>query len=237
MRTLVISDIHGNIDALRALDESFDNVILIGDIVDYGPDPAACVDFLRGKNIFRARGNHDHAVAFCVDCETAAGPYRALSLASRDYTMKILDAGQKRWLGEAETAVWVNHGALRMFACHGAPSNHMYKYLSTKLTDEELAREVASVEADIILVGHTHKPFIKQVDGKLLVNVGSVGQPRDGVARICYAIIEDGEPEIRRADYDVTAAVSKTKSLPLDENLREQLIHLLENAEAPPTET
>lgn len=238
MRTLVLSDIHGNIDALLALDEPFDNIILLGDIVDYGPNPAECIDWLqqRAGRVIRARGNHDHAVAFCQDCQTPKGPYRHLSLVSREYTATILDDGQKQWLGEAQTSVLVDQGSVRIFGCHGAPSNHMYKYLTPHTADEELELEVGSVDADIICTGHTHQPFIKSFNGRLLVNVGSIGQPRDGIARICYAVIDDGEVEIKRADYDVAAAVEKVGSMPVEAAVRQQLVFLLENAQAPPVD-
>ncbi len=235
MRTLVISDIHGNIDALTAVfDEPCDNIVCMGDIVDYGPSPRDCVEFLREWDIIRARGNHDHAVAFCADCQTPDGPLRKLSVSSRQYTTQALDNLQKSWLGEADTGVYAGHGSQRIFAAHGAPSNHMYKYLSPRLTDEELLGEVESVDADIICVGHTHQPFIKRLDGKLLINVGSVGQPRDGIAKACYAIIENGDAEIRRVAYDVQAAVAKTRVLPMEEAEIWQLVYLLEKAKAPP---
>ncbi|MHB1361250.1 MAG: metallophosphoesterase family protein [Thermoleophilia bacterium] len=230
MRTLVISDIHGNIDALQAIDEQYDNIVCTGDIVDYGPNPRECIEFLRERNVIRARGNHDHAVAFCQDCQTPKGPLRRLSLASREYTEKVLSDGEKSWLGEAETSVQTGHDGLRIFAVHGAPSNHMYKYLLPQTSDEVLAKEVASVDADIIVIGHTHQPFIKRFDGKVLVNAGSVGQPRDGIAKACYAIIEDGAVEIRRAEYDVAAVVAKTRAIPIDKSLRERLAYLIENA-------
>lgn len=236
MRTMVISDIHGNIDALTAIDESYDNIICLGDIVDYGPSPRECVEFIMELEVHRVRGNHDHAVAFCKDCQTPHGPYRHLSLVSREFTTNILGDREKKWLGEAETSVRVEHDGLSIFAVHGAPSNHMYKYLTLHTPDEELAREADTVDADIILTGHTHQPFIKKINGKLVVNVGSVGQPRDGNLGACYAVIENGEVEIRRAGYDVAAVVGKTLAMPVDEPVRTQLVYLLEQAKAPPPE-
>jgi len=236
MRTLVISDIHGNIDALRSIDEPCDNIICLGDIVDYGPDPRACIEYFYDRQVLRSRGNHDHAVAFCVDCQTPHGPYRRLSLLSREYTAAILDDTEKHWLGDAPTSVTMEHDGLRIFAVHGAPSNHMYKYLSPRTSDEDLAREVAEVDADIIFVGHVHQPYVKSFDGKQLVCVGSVGQPRDGIPSACYAIIENGEVEIRRASYDVEAAVKKTRSMPLEGPVIDQLVYLLEEAKPPPVQ-
>jgi putative phosphoesterase len=233
MRTLVISDIHGNIDALKAITEPCDKIICIGDIVDYGPSPKECIEFLQARELVRARGNHDHAVAFCQDCQTPKGPLRQLSLSSRQYTMDVLDNADKEWLGEAETDAWAEHEGLLVYAVHGAPSNHMYRYLTPDTPDDVLSQEAALVEADIICVGHTHKPFIREVDHKLFVNVGSVGQPRDGIPEASYAVIEDGEVELRRTEYDIEAAVGKTSALPLKEAVIDQLVYILRKAKTP----
>lgn len=234
MRTLVISDIHGNIDALESIGDSFDNIVCMGDIVDYGPSPADCVQYLREREIFRSRGNHDHAVAYCKDCRTPKGPLRNLSVTSRTYTLAALSDADKLWLGETDTAVTVRQDNLTIFAVHGAPSDHLYKYLTPQTPDEILLEELDLVEADIILTGHTHLSFIKHFNGKTLVNVGSVGQPRDGIAKASYAVIEDGRVELRRSAYDVEAAVAKTRALPLDSAAIDNLVYLLENARTPP---
>jgi putative phosphoesterase len=234
MRTLVISDIHGNIDALTSIGDSYDNIICLGDIVDYGPRPAECVQFLQGRQVIRTRGNHDHAVAYCKDCRTPKGPFRHLSVTSRTFTLATLSDADKQWLGEAETAATAANNGLDIFAVHGAPSDHLYKYLTSHTPDKDLAQEVDLVEADMIFTGHTHQPFIKELNGKLLVNVGSVGQPRDGIAKACYAVIEDGKVEIKRSEYDIEAAVAKTRDMPLDAAVIDNLVYLLENAQAPP---
>lgn len=235
MRTLAISDIHGNIDALQAIDEDYDNIVCMGDITDYGPDPVACIEFLQERDVIRAVGNHDCAVAFRVDCRTPSGPYRSLSIASREHTWSVISDMQARWLGKGDAGVYADHGSLRLFACHGAPSDLMYKYLTPHTSDEELAQEAAMVGADIIVVGHSHMPFVKRLDGKTIVNVGSVGQPRDGIPKVCYAIIENGEAEINRAEYDVESVVAKTRaSMKIDPGVLEQIIYILEKAKAPP---
>lgn len=234
-RTLVISDIHGNIDALRAIDEPCDGIICLGDIVDYGPSPRECIDYLREREVLRARGNHDHAVAFCKDCRTPDGPLRQLSVSSRTYTMQVLGEAETRWLGEADTSVRAELDGRRVFAVHGAPSDHMYKYLAPRMPEDVLHQEVMSTGADIVFVGHTHHPFIKEFDdGKLLVNVGSVGQPRDGIPKASYAIVENGSVRLKRAEYDVEAAIARTRTMPLPAPVRERLVSLLEHGRTTP---
>ncbi|MHB1325357.1 MAG: metallophosphoesterase family protein [Thermoleophilia bacterium] len=235
MRTLVISDIHGNIDALRAIDEPCDRVVCLGDIVDYGPEPAACIDYLRNLTVplLRVRGNHDNAVAFRVDCACGEA-FKHLSLLTREYMWQVLDREQLEWIGEPETSLKLESGGSSIYATHAAPSDNLFRYLTPETGDEELALELKTASADIVLTGHTHKPFIRKIDGRLMVNVGSVGQPRDGIPRASYAIIEDGRVELKRVDYDLAAAVARLRAIPLDPAAIGELVYILEHADTPP---
>lgn len=232
----MLSDIHGNIDALRAIEEPCDSIIFLGDMVDYGPEPAACMELLKdrgGEKLLRARGNHDNAVAFRVDCACGEA-FKHLSVATREYMWEILDDQQLKWLAEPATSLEMEIDGQRIFAVHAAPSDHMFKYLRPGTPEEELSGEAALVDADIILTGHSHQPFLRDFGGKLLVNVGSVGQPRDGIPQASYAVIENGAVELKRIGYDVEAAVAKTRALPLDDLVKEQLAYILKNATEPP---
>ena len=98
MRLLLIADIHGNYEALQTvLEIPHDRAICLGDIVDYGPDPDKCIDLLRKKAIPTIRGNHDNAVAFKVDCQCGY-KYKHLSIATREYTWKVLDRDRMEYL-------------------------------------------------------------------------------------------------------------------------------------------
>lgn len=235
MRALVISDIHANIDALRAIDEPCDAVVCLGDIVDYGPEPAACIDYLRNLTVplLRVRGNHDNAVAFRVDCACGEA-FKHLSILTREYMWQVLDREQLEWIGEPETILKLESGGSSVYATHAAPSDNLFRYLTPETSDKDLALELKTAGADIVLTGHTHKPFIRKIDGKLMVNVGSVGQPRDGIPRASYAIIEGGQVELKRVDYDVAAAVAKLRALPLNPAAIGELVFILEYADTPP---
>lgn len=238
MRTLVLSDIHGNIDALEAIAEPFDRIIFLGDIVDYGPEPGACIHFLRrveagGRPVLRVRGNHDNAVAFRMDCGCGEA-FHHLSVATREYMWQILGEAEQEWVGSPPTSLETTDTGRRIFAVHAAPSDHLFKYLRPDLPAAELDSEAAGVDADIILTGHSHMPFLHQAGEKLLVNVGSVGQPRDGIPQVSYAVIEGGRVELKRTRYDVERAVERIEELPLDKLVREQLIHILRYATNPP---
>ena len=233
MKLLVISDIHANIDALDAIDEEYDQLLCLGDIVDYGPEPAACIEQLQ-KPLLRIRGNHDNAVAFHVDCGCGEA-FRHLSVETREYMWQVLGEEQTSWLGGVEPLLETEIDGKHIYAVHAAPSDPLFKYLPPETTDEELEREAALAPvADIILMGHTHKPFMREIGGKLMVNVGSVGQPRDGIPKASYAVIEGGEVRLERVEYDIERAVARILELPLDELAREQLAHILRHASGPP---
>ncbi len=235
MRSLVISDIHANIDALQAIDEPCDRVVCLGDIVDYGPEPVACIDYLRKLNVplLRVRGNHDNAVAFRMDCGCGQA-FKHLSTITRKYMWQVLDRRQLEWIGEPATSFELDLEGRRLYATHAAPSDNLFRYLVPETSNSDLAAELELAGTDIVLTGHTHKPFIRKIGGRLMVNVGSVGQPRDGIPRASYAIIEDGRVELKRVDYDVAAAVARLRAIPLDPAAIGELVYILEHADTPP---
>ena len=234
MRTLVISDIHANIDALRAIDEPCDQVLCLGDIVDYGPEPAACIDYLKDLTVplLRVRGNHDNAVAFRVDCACGEA-YKHLSVETREYMWEVLDDDRLTWLGEPATSVELDSGGKRVLAVHAAPSDNLFKYLTPDTSEKEIADELAATDASIVLTGHSHHPFTRQLGGRLLVNVGSVGQPRDGIPQVSYAVLDDGRVELKRIGYDVEAVVAKLEALPLKPRTIEELVYILRHGQTP----
>jgi putative phosphoesterase len=193
----------------------------------------SCIEFLRREpRLLRVRGNHDNAVAFRMNCGCGEA-YLHLSTASREYMWQVLGEEDLAWIGEPGTSLQLESGGRSILAVHAAPSDNLFKYVTPETTDEELAAEAELTGADIILMGHTHRPFRREAGGKLLVNVGSVGQPRDGIPMASYALIENGEVELKRVAYDVGAAVAKVRALPLDKQVIAELVHILEHAGMP----
>jgi len=207
MRILVVSDIHANEAALRAVyqAEEPDAVFCLGDLVDYGPDPAPCVAWVRAHASATVLGNHDDALARGIRCRCGA-PVQALSDATQDLARQALGLEEIEWLGARPLQMEIAIGGVRFLLVHATPADPLFTYLRPDETDAWI-RAVESVDADVVLVGHTHLPMVLTAGSRMIVNPGSVGQPRDGDPRASYAIIDDGVPALRRAPYDVEATV------------------------------
>ena len=212
MRTLVLSVIHGNLEALRAVlaAEVVDEVLCLGDLVDYGPRPAEVLDLVRRHARLAVRGNHDTAVALGVPCRSAPA-FRALSEASRELTVPMLTEHDRSYLAELPVRATLEVDGLRLEMLHAAPDDPLYHYLPA--TDVAgWRRALRGLPADLVLVGHTHLPAVLEIEGKLLVNPGSVGLPRDGDPRASYAVLSDGRAELKRVGYDVEATVKALRA-------------------------
>lgn len=203
MRVLVVSDLHGNEAALRAVSraEEPDVVLCLGDLVDYGPAPGACVAWARANAAATVRGNHDDALVRGVRCRCGRD-VQPLSDATQDLARRALGPEDVAWLATLPREARVEVGGVRFLLVHATPADPLFTYLRPEEVDA-WARAVEAVDADVVLVGHTHLPMVLKLGSKLVVDPGSVGQPRDGDPCAAYALLEDGVPSLRRAAYDV----------------------------------
>lgn len=204
MKILLLADIHANWPALSAIDESFDACLFLGDLVDYGSNPAPCIDWVRANARFAVRGNHDHAVAQRIVAKGGSG-FRELAAATRPLNWRVLAPHHLKYLARLPvTASFVLDG-LRFLLVHATPRDPLDEYLIDDPAGWNL--RLQGIEADIVCVGHSHVQFHLDLNGVQIVNPGSVGQPRDGDPRCAYAVIEDGRISFRRVAYDIDAAV------------------------------
>lgn len=228
MKTLVVSDIHSNLEALEVvLDEPHDNVLFLGDLIDYGPNPKECFDLLKASNILGiVKGNHDHAAAFNVS-DRCSPEFYEMSAQTREFTMTQLSRDELDFLGALPTSANVEVDGLNIFMAHASPQDHMYKYFTGGISDDELRTEMSGVAADIVLVGHSHLPFIKNSQDLLVVNPGSVGQPRATLAKTCYALMDNGEIRLRQKSYDYKKTIKKIEKMPITKEAKASLGALL----------
>lgn len=208
MRTLVLADIHSNWTALAAIREEFDRCLVIGDLVDYGTDPVPCIDWVRQHATHAVRGNHDHAVAQHIPPRNGGG-FRRLAAATRPWHWEVLDASRMKYLARLPVTERCQIDGLRVLLVHATPRDPLDEYLG--MDAAAWGERLANVDADLVCVGHTHQPYLLDVNGRRVLNPGSVGQPRDGDPRAAYAIIEDGRIELRRVEYDVEASIDQMR--------------------------
>ncbi|HEU4384413.1 MAG TPA: metallophosphoesterase family protein [Anaeromyxobacteraceae bacterium] len=224
MRVLVVSDIHGNTEALRAVATAagpVDRIVCLGDTVDYGPRPVETVRWIMQYAESSVRGNHDNAVAFDAPCRSAPA-FRRLSEESRKLTVPMLGEGERAFLAGLPETAEIEVGGLRLALVHAAPSDPLFRYLRPSDV-EAWRREVEPIDADLILVGHTHLPMVLDLGNKLVVNPGSVGLPRDGDPRAAYAILDGRTPRLGRVAYDVDATVRDLKAWGLPDDVQQGL--------------
>lgn len=231
----VLSDIHGNVDALIAVEAHLeaaggaDRVLILGDLVDYGPEPAAVIQWARERADHVVRGNHDHAVATGQPCRSSPAFLQA-SIATRAHFAGRLPARDIDYLRALPLTAHVEIDGLRMHLVHACPSDALFFYIRPDAPECDWAAALQGTpeETDLVLVGHTHLPFVKQCGRLTVVNPGSVGQPKDGQPHASYATIEeDGRVRLQRVAYDVERAVSRLMGLDLPPDVAQQLVSVL----------
>ena len=204
MRILLLADIHANWPALQAIHEPFDVCLVLGDLVDYGLEPSPCIDWVQRHATHAVRGNHDHGVAQFVKVQGKSG-FKYLTGVTRSFTQERLSAEDRRFLGALPVSRRVTLESTRFLLVHATPRDPLDEYANA---DVDLwKRRLENVDADVICVGHTHMPYVLEVGNKLVINPGSVGQPRDGDPRASYAIIENQRVELKRIEYPVEDTV------------------------------
>lgn len=225
MRIVIISDIHGNAESLSALPAHFDELWVLGDLVNYGPEPGVVVDFVRAHATVVARGNHDDAVGFHRDPHCSP-PYRQMAKETMDYTRSVLSQDKIGYLAGLPLTAERTVAGKKFLLCHAAPSDPLYKYVPaySPLWESELKL----ISADVLLVGHTHTPFVQTIGRQVVINPGSLGQPKTGNTKACYAIWEDG-PILQSAEYQLDKTLSKVDKMPVSPQVRDDLKAVLQS--------
>ncbi|GMU21669.1 MAG: phosphoesterase [Phycisphaerae bacterium] len=238
MRLLIISDIHANPWALAAVEQDagqFDHVICAGDAVNYGPAPTVTIEWLRQHGAITVRGNHDHAVAFHADPKASLAK-QPLALAMRDWTRAQLGPDDLAWLARLPLSLRWEIGGVHFAVTHATPIDPLYDYRLTPRGCDAILDDVdGKVQADVLVVGHTHFPLIRRHGNLQIVNPGSLGQPLDGDARAPYLLWEDGVIHARRVRYDMEPTLGALRQLPVDAAVRDELVAMLQQASISPT--
>ena len=147
------------------------------------------------------------------------------------YTESVLTDEQKAYLRHLPTTAQRDVDGKRFHLCHATPSDPLFRYGPAE--PAFWTQEAAAVNADVLLVGHTHLPFILDLGAQRVVNPGSVGQPKHGRCEACWALWEDGRITLKSQPYNVGATVGRLLGLPIDESIRRQLSDVLRSGSPP----
>lgn len=248
-KVAILSDIHGNLEALAAVLSDLEHrgvgeIVCLGDIVGYGPDPVACVDEIRQRASVTICGNHDEALL-----RGALGfnqvARRAIEWTRRQLRPTLLrPRSLVRWRFLANLPLSAQR--FGWLLVHGSPRDPTSEYVLPRHVawpPPGMFEEIFAAFPTICFVGHTHVAGIftdvseprftpqSEIDGpfefegsKMLINVGSVGQPRDRDWRACYLIVDEGRMEYHRVEYSVERTQRKIRAVgDLDDSLAERL--------------
>jgi predicted phosphodiesterase len=142
--------------------------------------------------------------------------------------LEILGNEETFYLGSLPSNMVLELGRVSFLLAHATPTDNLFKYLPPDSPDYVWQEELEGIDADFVLLGHTHISMIKKVGKTTVINPGSVGQSKDVPAVASYAVWNDGEVEIKRVAYDINKTIEKILSTPLDTHIKSNLVTVLE---------
>jgi len=231
MKIVIVSDIHANLAALEALPEQgCDQIWCVGDVVDYGPRPHEAVQWVMRNAAIAIRGNHDHAAGFSVDPQCSL-PFKRLAAETLRYTQETCTKEDLRFLRNLPVHYKTQVNATKFYLVHSTPADPLFGYCIEQ--SEQWQEEVARIDADVLITGHTHTPFIRTIGKTTIVNPGSLGQPKTGRPMACYALWEDGRIWLREYPYPLSETVEEIRRMPISAADQDALIAVLETGALP----
>ena len=231
MKIVILSDIHGNLSALQALPErDFDELWCIGDLVDYGPNPHEVVQWVQKNATVAVRGNHDHAAGYSSDPKCSA-PYRKLAEETLRYTQEVCTREDLSYLRDLPVYRELSKDATKFYLVHAVPTDPLFGYCHEH--SERWREEVSAVKADLLVVGHTHTPFLLREGMTTILNPGSLGQPKTGRPFACYAVWQDGQIFRKEYEYPIEDTIRGIRRMPIPIEDQDTLIAVLQTGEIP----
>lgn len=235
MRVILLADVHANWEALLTLQRAEpkpDAVLFAGDAVGYGPDAVNCVRWLL-SNSTAARGNHDEAIVgldrSLKTCQVFLPELEEAARETIDYSRALLSREDMNGIAAWPLSVTLALNGATFYVTHGSPADPLGGAVNAATCAEaELHSLFDGLTADVIVLGHTHLPAIRRFDGRLIVNPGSLGQPRYGVPDATYAVWDDGNLQIKHLHYDHDATIQKLRLAPLSADTIDQLVEVLD---------
>jgi putative phosphoesterase len=216
MKIAFISDVHGNAVALEAVlndikQNEIDKIYVLGDLCYRGPEPKRSLELIRSLNTEVIKGNADEWVVRGV--REGEVPQKVIELMNveRDWTFSKLEASDIAYLATLPTSINCEVNGIRINAFHATPDS-LFEVVLPNVDDAGLQSSLmSSQDAQIYVYAHIHKAYIRHLNGKVLMNVGSVGLPFDGVTKASYGLIEIEEGKlktsIQRVDFNAERVI------------------------------
>jgi putative phosphoesterase len=216
MKLGIISDIHGNAPALKAvlgaMRGQVDECVFLGDLVGYYSFAEECIALGRHELKIGVLGNHDEIFLRCSrEQSQLPEEYTAHFGSALERTLNARDPETLALVSSWPLTRKLEFAGTSIFMCHGAPWDPLHARVYPDFQDWEKFSEVAQ---EIILLGHTHYPMVRHWNGKLIVNPGSVGQPRDHAGGACYAVLDTSRKEVSlcRVSYDFSSLIEDSRA-------------------------
>lgn len=241
MKIIIFSDVHGNLEALRSALRFIERypdarIYSLGDIVGYGANPKECISEIRKTVHISLAGNHDHAAIGLTSIEY----FNPFAREAVIWTSKHLDEKDKRYLLDIPVYMDLDQ---KIFLVHSSPFEPEQWHYIISIIDAK--RNFAFFKEQLCFVGHSHSPMViglspngdlfqeneeiiqLKAENRYIVNVGSIGQPRDGDWRACLVIYDDESRiiEFKRIEYDVQTAQEKILEAGLPDLLAQRLLY------------
>jgi len=231
VKIAIISDVHANLAALDAFPEKdYDQLWCLGDLIDYGPKPREVIRRIRKKAAITVRGNHDHAVGFNVDPQCSQ-PFKKMAAETREFTQRLCTPDDADYLRNLPIQQDIAIDGTSFYLVHATPTNPLFGYCPEN--SEQWEKELDWIRTDVLVVGHTHTPFIRKIAGKTILNPGSLGQPKTGRPLACYAVWENGAISLHEYQYPLADTVDEIRRMPVSQDVQDDLIATLKTG-APP---
>jgi putative phosphoesterase len=234
MKVALIGDTHANLPALEAvLDHAHSQGIAkiwnVGDFLGYGPFPDEVVQLLRkDDSVLSVLGNYDSKV---LEFKQKRNKWRKSKHPDKylafEWAYENLSKKNRKYLRFLSQEMRVKMRGHRILLVHGSPSSGD-EPLCPDTPDKRLRELAKLAKADIVIVGHSHQPFVRQIDDAWFINPGSVGRPDDGDPRACYAILRFQGKEFTvqhyRVEYDVERTVAAIRKHKLPEDFAQMFL-------------
>lgn len=226
MKIGILGDIHGNLEALKAayqeaVSRGVEKIYHLGDLGGYAPFVNEVVDFLIEHEISGVQGNYDETVGnereHC-GCKYEDQVQAEMSSLGFEWTKKHASQKSKEYMRALPFEISFTVDGKKVIIFHATPKkNNLYWY---EERPEKFFEEMAEkVDADILIYGHTHKPYRKDIGGRVFINAGSVGKPKDGDPRTCVTLVEIAQDSVRSEFVRIPYDVEKTASAIIERGL------------------